>query len=288
MSAAIQAMKRPRSALRAITAAQEQFKADLDIDSNCDGIGEYGYFAELAGAQAMRIAVPVGGGEPCVPGAGSVFTDKLDPPLLRSPFAHMALPSNPGRIALHGYYFQMWLPDHDVLGKVRGVAEDVPGGKRRLLPQSRQRRSDVVLPTRGRSTSAIRPAGLFHQPTRSRAGRPQPHPRALLRLARAAAIRLGVRRPDRQVRRSGSGMRGWTAAFGSPCLVRDSVAPSFQNSDRLSEPDGQFNLPLSISRSIGSLADAVALVNRSGRDDFVVNLGRQARTPRNSTFEDEA
>jgi heterodisulfide reductase subunit A-like polyferredoxin len=41
-------------ALRSIAAAQAEFKADVDIDTNCDGVGEYGYLAEMAGTRPMR------------------------------------------------------------------------------------------------------------------------------------------------------------------------------------------------------------------------------------------
>src|SRR5687768_8845838 len=45
------------STLRSIASAQAQFHAAAEIDTNCDRVGEYGYFAELAGTVAMRVGV---------------------------------------------------------------------------------------------------------------------------------------------------------------------------------------------------------------------------------------
>jgi hypothetical protein len=107
--------------LRNLAAVQETFKAAAHIDTNCDGVGEYGYFAELAGSRPMRIAV----GDPCVPGTGSEFHDLLRPPLLRSQFGDVRY----GCVVSHGYVFQMWLPGTPGDAHVEGCREDYLGGK---------------------------------------------------------------------------------------------------------------------------------------------------------------
>ncbi len=112
--------------LRELTAVEEQFKADVSIDTNCDGIGEYGYFAELAGVLPMRVPV----GNPCQPGAGTVGLNELDPQLLRSSFGDLNYGVRGGITAHRGYYFQMWLPGWaNPHWGVDGVPEDVSGGK---------------------------------------------------------------------------------------------------------------------------------------------------------------
>ena len=108
-----------RSTLRSIAAAQAEFQAAVEIDTNCDGVGEYGYFGELAGADPMRVS------HFCEPGAGVAPADILSPPLLRSPFGRVA-----GSLVSHrGYLFQMWLPYQTVTGTVPAVEEDPSGGK---------------------------------------------------------------------------------------------------------------------------------------------------------------
>jgi len=111
------------STLRQVAAVQSIFKRALDIDTNCDGVGEYGYFAELAGTQPMRVGIGSPGA--CVPTAGVYGVDELSPPLLRSAFG-MVISSS---VVHQGYVFQVWLPDAQVGGMVRAHAEDPFGGK---------------------------------------------------------------------------------------------------------------------------------------------------------------
>lgn len=106
--------------LRAIATAQETFKAAAYIDTNCDGVGEYGYFAELAGTVPMRVAV----GRPCQPGAGSA-RDILNPPLLPRSFGRV----HRRCVAHDGYFFEMWLPMRSDGLPVYGNSEDLAGGK---------------------------------------------------------------------------------------------------------------------------------------------------------------
>ena len=110
------------ASLRLIAEAQAQFKAAVDVDSNCDGMGEYGYLAELAGTKAMRICVAG------VPGAGNSWVDMLNPPLLPVPFG--ALDNSSATYA--GYRFQLWLPTFTnpwLPDYLPGVREDATGGK---------------------------------------------------------------------------------------------------------------------------------------------------------------
>jgi hypothetical protein len=100
-------------ALRMIAAAQERFKSDADVETNCDGVGEYGYFAELGGTRPMRV------GAGCMPAAGG-GADFLNPPLLRRALGTVT----EGCVLYHGYLFQMWLPDAGCCG----IREDGPGG----------------------------------------------------------------------------------------------------------------------------------------------------------------
>jgi hypothetical protein len=108
--------------LRAIATVQERFKAGAHIDTNCDGVGEYGYFAELAGTRAMRVG---SGGDPCVPFAGSPPDDLLFRPFLRSSFGSVRYSC----IRYSGYVFQMWLPSTRAAGHITAVQEDNTGGK---------------------------------------------------------------------------------------------------------------------------------------------------------------
>jgi hypothetical protein len=112
-------------ALRSIVAAQVEFKAAVDIDTNCDGVGEYGYFAELGGTRPMRFGCNPWEGCACVPQAGNPSYDILAPGLLRRSLGRI----DHRCVSQHGYLFQMWLPEYEVLGHVTAVREDLYGGK---------------------------------------------------------------------------------------------------------------------------------------------------------------
>jgi prepilin-type N-terminal cleavage/methylation domain-containing protein len=109
--------------LRSISSAQAQIQSSSAIDSDADGSGEYGYFAEMAGAKAMRVAT----GSPPAAAIGGA-TDILNPAVLSSAFGTMAVGPATGMISRSGYYFQMWLPDATVGGVTAGIAEDPTGG----------------------------------------------------------------------------------------------------------------------------------------------------------------
>ncbi len=85
------------STLRSVATAQSQLQSSDAVDTDADGAGEYGYFAELSGARPLRVTA-----------AG--------------------LPAA-GRVQRQGYMFQMWLPAATVGGLVGGIPEDATGGK---------------------------------------------------------------------------------------------------------------------------------------------------------------
>ncbi len=105
--------------LRSLATAQGQVVASPSIDSDADGMGEYGYFAELAGALPVRVAGAGG------PAAGAPGTDELVPASLASSFAVV----NASVITKSGYVFQVWLPGPTAGGLVPGIPEDPNGGK---------------------------------------------------------------------------------------------------------------------------------------------------------------
>jgi len=86
--------------LKNISSAQAQCQASGVIDVNGNGAGEYGSFAELAGAVAVR--------------SGS---SKIAPPVLSSAFAKV---DGDGIVTRSGYHFRIYLPDV----KSRGVHEN--------------------------------------------------------------------------------------------------------------------------------------------------------------------
>jgi prepilin-type N-terminal cleavage/methylation domain-containing protein len=89
--------------LRNIISAQAQFQTTARADENNNGVGEYGTFAEMSGAQGVR--------------SGAI----LNPPVLSTAFR--AVNAN-GEVSRSGYLFQMWLPE----AGGDGVAELGGGG----------------------------------------------------------------------------------------------------------------------------------------------------------------
>ena len=107
------------STLRSVETAQAQLQSSGAVDSDGDGAGEYGYFAELSGAVPLRVTAAG------VPAAGVAGRDELFPSILSSTFSAVA----GSRVMRQGYMFQMWLPGPTVGGVVGGIAEDPTGGK---------------------------------------------------------------------------------------------------------------------------------------------------------------
>jgi prepilin-type N-terminal cleavage/methylation domain-containing protein len=108
------------STLRSLSSSQAQVQSSGAIDTDADGSGEYGYFAELAGAAPVRVSA---GGAPA---AGVVGTDELTPAVLSAAFGAVNATS---QVSRSGYLFQVYLPAVTAAGAVAGIAEDAGGGK---------------------------------------------------------------------------------------------------------------------------------------------------------------
>jgi len=93
------------AALRSIAAAQAQLASSGAIDTDGDGIGDYGYFGELMGTARLRAY------DPAVeyPTIGDAT---LTPSLLPGDFGIIAWDALNENVVLHdGYVFKMFLPD---------------------------------------------------------------------------------------------------------------------------------------------------------------------------------
>ena len=101
------------STLRTLSTAQAAFRASGALDTDGDGVGEFGYIAELAGSVPMRVC------KAGAPAAG-LANDYLKPSILGE---GMGIVLN-GLVARSGYYYQLWLPDA-VYG---GIQEEAAGG----------------------------------------------------------------------------------------------------------------------------------------------------------------
>jgi type II secretory pathway pseudopilin PulG len=104
--------------LRSISSSQAQLQSSSAIDTDGDGGGEYGYFAEMSGVLPMRVGVAG------VAAAGVVGTDELSPAVLSTAFGNV---DANGFVSRSGYFFQMWLPDATAGGLTPGLPE-APGG----------------------------------------------------------------------------------------------------------------------------------------------------------------
>lgn len=107
--------------MRAILSSQSTVTATPAIDTDGDGAGEYGYFAELAGSAPTRVSLAG------LPAAGAPGVDELTPSMLIAALGQV----NASVIVRGGYVFQIWLPGPAVGfgGPVPGLAEDPGGGK---------------------------------------------------------------------------------------------------------------------------------------------------------------
>jgi len=134
MSARISANENAAIAtLRSIAAAQQQFQASSAIDTNADGGGEYGYFAELAGTTPMRIydgnlIVPPPGTNAIMGGVNDVLT----PPFLATAFGAVQsdLVFGEGMVTRQGYNFKIYLPGQAPVGlpgPITGFGEEPTG-----------------------------------------------------------------------------------------------------------------------------------------------------------------
>ncbi|MEO6708735.1 MAG: hypothetical protein ABI054_08420 [Planctomycetota bacterium] len=98
--------------LRVLWSAEAQIQAAGVIDTDGDSTGEYGYFAEMAGAVACRAAP-------------ASEAKNLEPALLGSAFGKI---SSAGNLQHSGYAFRIYLPGRGTGGKVPGIAESGGGG----------------------------------------------------------------------------------------------------------------------------------------------------------------
>jgi prepilin-type N-terminal cleavage/methylation domain-containing protein len=115
------------STLRSLSSAQAQLQSSGAIDTDSDGGGEYGYFAELAGTMPLRISAAG------VAAAGAAGVDNLNPAVLSSAFGNVNATS---QVTRSGYVFQMWLPGATAGGLTPGITEDAGGGKAAGFPDS--------------------------------------------------------------------------------------------------------------------------------------------------------
>lgn len=95
--------------LKAIAVAEAQCQAAAVIDSNGNGMGEFGYFAEMAGSVGVRANE-----------SGGTGAELTRPPFLSAAFASV----QGGQVLRDGYVFQMFLPS----STGAPVAEAVAGG----------------------------------------------------------------------------------------------------------------------------------------------------------------
>jgi len=106
------------AALRSIASAQRQLASQGSIDSDGDGVGEYGYFGELAGTAALRVYDPARDTPALDPnGLG------LSPPLLPTAFGNIFSPRGEGEVEVNGYHFKMYLPYFPVRNHLAAIAE---------------------------------------------------------------------------------------------------------------------------------------------------------------------
>ncbi len=95
--------------LKNISSAQSQCQASGIIDTNNNGAGEYGFFAELAGGTAVRNNE-----------TGGVGTERISPPFLSGAFTNVIS----ARVQRSGYFFQLYLPN----GSAVAQSEAASGG----------------------------------------------------------------------------------------------------------------------------------------------------------------
>ncbi|MCE9595545.1 MAG: prepilin-type N-terminal cleavage/methylation domain-containing protein [Planctomycetes bacterium] len=106
--------------LRSIYAAQIQIQASRLIDTNGDGMPEYGYLGEMSGGIPARVT-----GAGSAPAAGAIGVDELNPSVLVSGLGSV----QQGVVTRSGYIFQIYLPGPTLAGAVGAITEDLTGGK---------------------------------------------------------------------------------------------------------------------------------------------------------------
>ena len=113
--------------LRTIAVAQAQVQASGAIDANLNGVGEYGYFAELSGGAGLRVS------------SGTPGPEFLRPRALSPAFADVeGMPPILGGVTTRsGYVFGIFLPDANRVG----VPEAMAGGVGDSAPDPAQSES---------------------------------------------------------------------------------------------------------------------------------------------------
>jgi prepilin-type N-terminal cleavage/methylation domain-containing protein len=125
MSARISANENAAIAtLRSIAAAQQQIQASTAIDTDADGGGEFAFFGELAGSDALRVYVS----NVAPPALGAAPDDLLDPPFLATAFGNVITDGTDGVVERQGYYFKIYLPGPTTAGITPGRGEETTGG----------------------------------------------------------------------------------------------------------------------------------------------------------------
>jgi prepilin-type N-terminal cleavage/methylation domain-containing protein len=100
--------------LRNVVSAQSQIQSQGAIDTDIDGIGEHGWFAEMAGSVNMRDSTGAGGGP------------VLNPPVLSG---SLSVVNANGFVNKSGYFFQIYLPDAAGAGLVEANGGGSPTGE---------------------------------------------------------------------------------------------------------------------------------------------------------------
>jgi prepilin-type N-terminal cleavage/methylation domain-containing protein len=106
--------------LRNIVSAQSQFQSQAAVDVDEDGIGEHGWFGEMAGSAQLRTG-PSYGGPP-------IF---LDPPVLSGSLGNVQ-PDGTGAAGVinkSGYFFKVYLPGAAGAPLAENPAGGSPGGE---------------------------------------------------------------------------------------------------------------------------------------------------------------
>ncbi len=99
--------------LRNIVSAQSQMQTQGAIDVDVDGIGEHGWFAEMAGSINLRDNTGVNG-------------PILTPPVLSG---SLSVVTANGFVNKSGYFFEMYLPDAAGAGLSENAGGGSPGGE---------------------------------------------------------------------------------------------------------------------------------------------------------------
>lgn len=121
------AEQRAIQTLLAIARAQSRAHGAGVIDTDADGVGEYGYLAELRASAPMR-------GHDAGSGLAIVTDRILDPAHLDPSIGSMRGGGSGGVLEVDGYAFQVFLPAPADGGAVRGIAEASAGGASNELP----------------------------------------------------------------------------------------------------------------------------------------------------------